>query len=98
MPHVPRRRHGLGTSVSALAMLLLVACGPPTKEQMVEKARSVETRAQLEKALGRPDDIAKLGPVETWTYRAKNGQVVFVIVGDRVTMQAAGSGDAEKRR
>jgi hypothetical protein len=83
--------------VSALAILLLVACGPPTKEQLVEKARAIETRAELEKALGRPDDIAKLGPVETWTYRAKNGQVVFLIVGDRVTMQAAG-GDTEKRR
>ncbi len=73
-------------------MLLFAACGPPTKEELVDKARGVETRAQLEKALGKPDDISKLGPLETWTYRAKNGQVAFVIIGDKVTLQAAGSG------
>lgn len=63
----------------------------------MDKARDVETRAQLEKALGKPDDISKLGPLETWTYRAKNGQVTFVIIGDKVTLQAAGSGGQSTR-
>lgn len=80
-----------------LAVLLLAAavgagCGN-TKEDLLKKAEGVATRAALERALGRPDDIAKLGPVERWTYRARNGEVVFVIVGDTVTLQAAGAGD-----
>jgi hypothetical protein len=83
--------------IVAIGVLTLVACGPPTKEKLVDKARGIETRAELEKALGRPDDVSKLGPLETWTYRAKNGQVVFVIIGDKVTLQAAGDAD-EKRR
>ena len=58
----------------------------------MEKARSVSTRAELERALGKPSDIAKLGPVEQWTYKASNGTVAFLIVGDTVTLQAAGSG------
>jgi hypothetical protein len=78
-------------AVAVVAGLTLVGgCGSRTKEAMVEKARNVSTRVELEKALGRPDDVTKLGPVETWTYRASNGQVVFLIVGDSVTLQAAG--------
>ena len=34
--------------------------------------------------------MSKLGPVEKWTYKAKNGTVVFVLVGDTVTIEAAG--------
>jgi hypothetical protein len=34
--------------------------------------------------------LALAGPVERWTYKASNGDVVFVIVGDTVTLQAAG--------
>ena len=70
--------------------LAVVSCGR-TKEDIVAKARDISSRTELEKRLGRPDDITKLGPVETWRYRASNGEVVFVIVGDRVTLQAAGS-------
>ena len=73
-----------------LALTLLSACGERTKEDIIEKARGVSTRAELEKALGKPGDIGKLGPVEQWTYRARNGEVVFVIVGDSVMLQAAG--------
>jgi hypothetical protein len=74
-----------------LAAALLAGCSR-TKEDIVEKARSVSTRAELERALGKPSDIAKLGPVEQWTYKASNGTVAFLIVGDTVTLQAAGSG------
>jgi hypothetical protein len=76
----------------AVALLVLAGCSR-TKEDLVRKAESVKTRADLESRLGRPDDIAKLGPVERWIYKASNGEVVFVIVGDAITLQAAGGGE-----
>ena len=80
--------------VPSIALALLLAgCGPPSKEDLLAKAKDAKTRAQLEKALGKADDMSKLGPVEKWTYKAKNGQVVFVLVGDTVTLEAAGGGD-----
>ena len=39
------------------------------------------------------DLVVKLGPLEKWTYKARNGQVVFVLVGDVVTLEAAGPPD-----
>lgn len=81
--------------VLALALLTLTGCSR-TKEDVLRKAENVKTRGELESRLGRPDDIAKLGPMEQWTYKASNGEVVFVIVGDTVTLQAAGG--ASQRR
>lgn len=78
---------------SIVLALVLAGCGPPTKEDLLAKARDAKTRTQLEKALGKADDVSKLGPVEKWTYKAKNGQVVFVLVGETVTIEAAGDGD-----
>lgn len=72
-------------------LLALAACGKASKEDLLKKAESVKTRAQLEKALGRPDDIAKVGPIETWTYKAGNGEVIFVLTGDTVALQATGN-------
>jgi len=60
---------------------------------MLAKAKDAKTRAQLESALGKPDDVSKLGPVEKWTYKARNGQVVFLLVGETVTIEAAGPSD-----
>jgi hypothetical protein len=80
----------------AVAVLGLVACGRGTKEDIVSKARDISKRAELERVLGQPDEITKLGPVETWRYRASNGEVIFVIVGDDVTLQAAGGRDKAK--
>jgi hypothetical protein len=82
--------------VCASLVLALVACGRGTKEDIVAKARDVSKRAELERVLGKPDDISKLGPVETWRYQASNGEVIFLIVGDDVTLQAAGRGDKAK--
>ena len=67
----------------------LVAGCSPSKEDLVAKSRGITTRAELERALGQPSDINKLGPVEQWTYQASNGTVVFLIVADKVTLQAA---------
>jgi len=83
------RRFGVFASCF-LVVVTLTACGPSSKEDMLAKAKEVKTRAQLESALGKPDDVSKLGPVEQWTYKAKNGKVVFVLVGDTVTIEAAG--------
>jgi len=79
-----------------LVLLGLVACGRASKEEIVAKARDISRRAGLERALGKPDDITKLGPVETWRYKASNGEVIFLIVGDDVTLQAAGGSDKVK--
>ena len=80
----------------ALALLLLAGCGNGTKEDVVRKARGVSTRSELEHALGKPTDIAKLGPLERWTYKASNGEVVFLIVGDHVTLETTGGSDEKK--
>ena len=79
-----------------LIVLGLVACGRASKEEIVAKTRDISRRAELEWALGKPDDITKLGPVETWRYKASNGEVIFLIVGDDVTLQAAGGSDTAK--
>jgi hypothetical protein len=47
--------------------LVLAGCGPPSKEDLLAKAKDARTRTQLEKALGKADDVSKLGPVEKWT-------------------------------
>lgn len=82
-------------AVLLVALLALAACSR-TKEDLLRKAETVKTRSELESSLGRPDDIAKLGPVEQWTYKASNGQVVFVILGDTVTIQAAGPAEPKR--
>jgi len=74
---------------------LLAGCGPSSKEDIAAKARDAKTRAALEQALGKPDDIGKLGPVEKWTYKAKNGKVTFILMGDAVTLEK--TDDADKK-
>ncbi|MDX2143264.1 MAG: hypothetical protein SFV19_07910 [Rhodospirillaceae bacterium] len=79
------------TMIAALACtLMLSGCGDPTKEEILKKVDGIDTKQELEKVLGAPNDIAKLGPVETWTYNAVNGTVSFLIAGDRVTLSATG--------
>ena len=78
-----------------LAAVLLAGCSR-SKEDLIQKSRGVGTRAELERALGTPSDISKLGPVEQWTYKGSNGDVVFLIVGDKVTMQATMSPGEKK--
>ena len=85
------KRPAWTAAVIVLTLLFGAACGSPTKEDLLEKARNVSTRAELEKALGKPQDIGKLVPLETWTYKASNGEVVFLLVGEKVTLQATGA-------
>ncbi len=85
-----------GMLVWVLAAGLAIGCSR-SKEDLVEKSRNASTRAELEQALGRPSDISKIGPVEQWTYKASNGTVVFLIVADKVTLQATGSPPPDKK-
>ena len=88
-----RWTHAIVCSVATAA--LLTGCGPSSKEDIVAKARDAKTRAALEQALGKPEDIDKLGPVEKWTYKAKNGKVTFILMGDAVTIEK--TDDLEKK-
>lgn len=77
----------LGTLLPAL-----VGCGDPSKAEILNKAKSADTKAELEEALGLPDDLTKLGPVEKWTYKASDGEVTFLITGEAVALELAGDG------
>ena len=88
--------HAVAGLAIGLVLFALAGCGPSSKEDMLAKTRGITTKTELEKALGKPTDITKLGPMEKWTYKASNGQVVYVIIGDAVTLEAAG--DAPKQQ
>ncbi len=83
-----------GGFTPALGSLLLTAamafagCGPPTKHEIVKKAEGIETKQELEAALGAPDDVDKLGPIEKWTYSASDGAVEYLITGDTVALES----------
>jgi len=79
----------------AIAILSLAGCGSPSKLDISKKTVNIKTKAELENVLGKPDDFNKLGPIETWKYKASDGEVVFLVVGDKVKLQAAG-GDKPK--
>lgn len=76
-------------AIGLIAVLSLSGCGDPSKEDILAKAEGVETRSGLKEALGDPDDIVQIGPVAKWTYKAANGEVIFIITGDRVALEAA---------
>lgn len=73
----------------AAAALALVACGPPSKHDILSKAEHATTKSELEAALGSPSERNKLGPIETWTYQAEDGVVTFLITGETVRLQTA---------
>jgi len=73
------------------AGFLLVACGPPDSAEILRKAEGVKTKTELERAIGRPDEVSKLGPIETWTYKTSDGAVSFLITGERVQIAAGGN-------
>ena len=77
------------TAIVLAAFLLLTGC-QKTRSEIVEKTKNVETVEQLKSALGDPDKIDKVGPLAKWTYKAKDGVVVFAIVGDKVTVSVTG--------
>lgn len=84
---IRRFTHVLSVVVVAVT---LAACGD-SKEDILKKTENVTTRAELRAAVGDPDDITKVGPIETWTYEASNGSVTFTLAGDTVTLKTAGA-------
>jgi hypothetical protein len=74
-------------------LVFLSACGDPSKQDIIRKAKDADTRDLLENALGMPDSVSKLGPVEKWTYTASDGKVVFILAGNTVAIQATGESD-----
>ena len=83
-------------SIIALTAVALLACSE-TKYEILHKAESAETKQQLEVAWGAPDDVSKLGPIETWTYEASDGSVEFLITGNKVALgTTSGKEEAER--
>lgn len=73
------------------ALMALAGCDQtPTKADILKKAEGVRTKAELEKALGKPTEVDKVGPLERWTYKASDGVVTYIIVSDQVTLEATG--------
>ena len=70
-------------------LFLLVACGDPSKQDILNDAKDAGTKSALESALGKPTTVSSIGPLEKWTYKAKDGEVVFIITGDMVALEAA---------
>lgn len=62
----------------------------PTKAEILKKATGLKTKEELERVLGVPAKLDKLGPLERWTYNAKDGVVVFTIVAGRVALDETG--------
>ena len=81
-------RHPLKLFAAIALALFLTGCFGESKADILKKAKGAETTEQLEAALGRPDEVDKLGPLEQWSYEASDGKVVFAIVAGRVTLEA----------
>ena len=77
----------LATAALAACLPLLAGCFEDSKEEILAKTERVGDKAGLKDALGDPDDISKLGPLEAWTYKASNGAVAFVLAGDTLTLR-----------
>ena len=72
-------------------LIVLAGCdSSPTKAEILKKATGLKTKEELEKALGQPTKLDKLGPLERWTYNASDGVVVFTIVAGRVALDETG--------
>jgi hypothetical protein len=79
----------------ALAAAVALGCGPPSQHEILKKAEGLETKQELEAAIGAPDEVDKLGPLERWTYRASDGDVEFTITGNKVAFEATKERDED---
>lgn len=79
-----------------LIALALVACGKPSKHDILQRAEGVKRKSELLEKLGEPSERGKLGPIETWSYAAKDGEVTFVVIGERVSIKTTGDADEPK--
>ncbi len=75
-------------AVLAFCLFLLAGCFQDSKADIIGKSDGISEKSELLDALGKPDEISKLGPIESWTYQATDGSVTFVITGDTVALSA----------
>jgi hypothetical protein len=77
---------------AVIVLVLLFGCGRGSKQDVLKKAEKATTKAELEKALGKPDRFDKVGAMgmsaETWVYTTSDGEVMFQIVGDKVMLNS----------
>jgi hypothetical protein len=90
-------RRLLATLALGLVLALGACSGQLTKQEITAKAAGITAKADLEKKLGKPTSFAKIGPLETWTYKASDGDVIFLITGDTVSLDIAGGSTPEKK-
>lgn len=81
------------TRLLAVAAVAFVLAACDSKADLLKKTENVSTRAELRAAIGDPDDVTKVGPIETWTYKASDGTVTFTLAGDTVTLKTTGGKD-----
>lgn len=91
-----RFARGVLALFAVAALAASVGCGARSKHDILQKAEGVETKSELLDALGEPSERGKLGPVETWTYAAKDGNVTFVVLGNKVSMKTTSDADESK--
>jgi serine/threonine protein kinase len=82
---------GLWQRAPSCSALGLTGCERGTKQDIVNRAQLARTRGELEQVLGKPDRFegGGVGPlrIETWIYKASDGEVVFLITGDKVALK-----------
>ncbi|WP_231712500.1 hypothetical protein [Vineibacter terrae] len=79
---------------AGVAILALAGCdSTPSKAEILKKGEGAKTKADLEKALGKPTGVDKVGPIEKWTYKASDGSVTYIIVADQVTLDMTGGSE-----
>lgn len=69
-----------------LIALALAACDAPpsTLAEIARKGEKAGTPAELQRALGKPHKVTRIGPAENWTYKATDGEISFLVMGDSV--------------
>lgn len=84
----------LAPALAIALTLMLSACFEDTKAEIAKKAESASTVEALRAALGEPDELNKMGPIEEWIYDAADGVVRFPIMAGKVGPMVTG----EKRK
>ncbi len=60
-------RHSVKLLATLAMVLFLAGCFGDTKADILKKAKGADTVEQLEAALGKPDEVDKIGPLEQWS-------------------------------
>lgn len=88
---------------AAMLLALLAGCGAGslTKEDMMTKLKDAKTGDDVRKALGKPDgydssEVPIVGKTETLTYKGKDGDVVVVVLNNKVLTKATDRPKKEK--